>query len=170
MDTARIYVGTYAKYNSGSIAGKWLDLDDYADRDDFLAACKELHKDETDPELMFQDFEGFPRALYNEGYVVPAIWEWLALDEGDRELLAVYQDGVDGDGDIDAAREAYAGTFNSEAHWAEQFLEDTCGLEGVPQHLRGYIDFAAYGRDMRLGGDMVFVRHKGDLWAFDPHR
>jgi hypothetical protein len=28
--TPRIYVGTYAKYNAGSIAGAWLDLDDYA--------------------------------------------------------------------------------------------------------------------------------------------
>ena len=27
----RIYVGTYAKYNDGSIAGKWLDLNDYED-------------------------------------------------------------------------------------------------------------------------------------------
>ena len=26
----RIYVGTYAKYNAGSIAGQWLDLEDYA--------------------------------------------------------------------------------------------------------------------------------------------
>src|SRR5690349_16831915 len=54
----RVYVGTYAKYNNGSIAGAWLDLEDYADKDSFLAACAELHKDEDDPEFMFQDFEG----------------------------------------------------------------------------------------------------------------
>lgn len=58
---AKLYVGTYAKYNSGSIAGAWLDLEDYADRDSFLVAARELHKDESDPELMYQDFEGFPR-------------------------------------------------------------------------------------------------------------
>ena len=40
---ARIYVGTYAKYNAGSIKGAWLDLEDYADRDAFLEACRELH-------------------------------------------------------------------------------------------------------------------------------
>jgi len=48
----RIYVGTYAKYNSGSIKGQWLNLKDYSDKDDFLAACRELHKDESDPEFM----------------------------------------------------------------------------------------------------------------------
>ena len=35
---ARIYVGTYGKYASGSIAGRWLNLEDYADRDAFLDA------------------------------------------------------------------------------------------------------------------------------------
>lgn len=163
--TARIYVGTYAKYNAGSIKGKWLDLEDYADKESFLAACAELHKDDPDPELMFQDFEGFPKTLYNESYINPKIWDWLELDEDDRELLAVYQD-VNPDSDIEAAREAFDGKFNSEADWAAEFLEDTCGLEGVPEHLRNYIDYAAYGRDARLAGDMIFIRHDGDLWAF----
>lgn len=163
----QIYVGTYAKYNNGSIAGAWLDLEDYASRDDFLKACRELHKDEDDPELMFQDYEGFPKAFYNESSAPPdALWEWMELDDDDRELLEVYQDNVNQDADIDEAREAFGGKFNSEADWAESFLEDTNGLEGVPEHLRNYIDFEAYGRDARLGGDMTFVRHNGELWTF----
>src|SRR5215831_4885887 len=145
MTTPRIYVGTYAKYNNGSIKGQWLELEDYSDKDAFLQACRELHKDEADPEFMFQDFEGFPRALYSESSVSDQLWDWIALDDDDRELLAVYQEHVDGDTDIETAREAFAGKFDSEADWAEQFLEDTGGLEGVPQHLRNYIDFEAYG-------------------------
>ena len=78
----RIYVGTYAKYNAGSIAGQWLDLEDYADRNAFLEACHELHKDKQDPELMFQDFESFPREFYSESSAPPAaLWDWLELDE-----------------------------------------------------------------------------------------
>jgi antirestriction protein len=34
----RIYVGTYAKYNDGSLFGKWMDLSDYIDLDDFYKA------------------------------------------------------------------------------------------------------------------------------------
>ena len=30
-----IYVGTYGKYNSGSIEGKWLKLNDYEDIESF---------------------------------------------------------------------------------------------------------------------------------------
>lgn len=163
---ARIYVGTYAKYNSGSIKGAWLDLENYSDRETFLEACAELHKDESDPELMFQDFEGFPRSFYSESSIPAELFAWLELDEDDRELLGVYQNAVDTAADIDTAREAFCGKYDSEADWAEQFLDDTGGLEGVPEHLKNYIDYEAYARDARLGGDMVFVRFEGELWAF----
>lgn len=55
LSEARIYVGTYAKYNDGSIEGKWFDLSDFSDKDEFYEACKELHADEEDPEYMFYD-------------------------------------------------------------------------------------------------------------------
>ena len=54
ISEARIYVGTYAKYNDGSIEGKWLDLSDYSDKEEFYEACRELHKDEEDPESEYQ--------------------------------------------------------------------------------------------------------------------
>ena len=46
LSEARVYVGTYNKYNNGSLFGKWLDLSDYSDKDEFMEACRELHKDE----------------------------------------------------------------------------------------------------------------------------
>lgn len=162
---ARLYVGTYAKYNAGSIGGAWLDLEDYSDKDEFLAACAELHKDEPDPELMFQDYEGIPKAFYGESYADPRIWEWLELDEHDRELWEVYLDNIDDKADFDTAQENFAGKADTEADFAEEWLEETGGLEAVPENLRYYIDFAAYARDMH--GDFNFVRvDGGDLWVF----
>lgn len=168
-DAPRVYVGTYAKYNSGSIKGAWLDLEDYGDRGEFYAACAKLHADEADPEFMFQDFENFPRSLYSESNVSDELFAWLELDDDDRELLAVYVDHVDQSGTIDQAREAFAGKADSEADWAEEWLNDTGGLEGVPEHLKNYIDFEAYARDARIGGDVVFARHDGDVWVFYNH-
>ena len=49
LDTASIYVGTYAKYNNGSLFGKWLNLSDYANYDGLLTTMFELHSDESDP-------------------------------------------------------------------------------------------------------------------------
>ena len=70
---ARCYVGTYGKYNEGSLYGKWLDLNDYATYADFCAACKALHKNEHDPEFMIQDWENLP-----DGF--PAV-EWISESE-----------------------------------------------------------------------------------------
>lgn len=133
----RLYVGTYAKYNSGSIAGQWLDLEDYSSTDEFMEAAASVHSDESDPELMFQDFEGFPRCWYSESGAPPEIiWEWLELDENERLAFAVYADHLGGDVSIDDFRDAYAGQWDSGADFAEQTAID-CGE--IPENLPSWI-------------------------------
>ena len=75
----KLYVGTYAKYNRGSLAGAWLDLDKFKNADEFAAACRRLHKDESDPELMFQDVEtdagcDWQEGLYSESSIPRDYW------------------------------------------------------------------------------------------------
>lgn len=124
-----VYVGTYGKYNEGSIKGKWLKLEDYASYDDFIEAAKELHKDEADPELMFQDYEGFPKRYYGESSLDKDLWDWLALDEDDREMLEIYIDEVNDDkATIEQAKDAFIGKYNSESDWASEFIDDMGGL------------------------------------------
>lgn len=60
---ANVYVGTYAKYNDGNLAGSWIALAKCEDYRDFLQKCREAHKDECDPELMIQDCEDMPDGL-----------------------------------------------------------------------------------------------------------
>lgn len=60
---SKVYVGTYRKYNNGSIAGAWISLAGCKDYDDFLAQCRKVHKDERDPEFMIQDTECMPDGL-----------------------------------------------------------------------------------------------------------
>ena len=165
---ARIYVGTYAKYNAGSIAGAWINLEGH-DKDSFAAACRELHQNESDPELMFQDYEGFPKEFYHESHISDSLFDWLELGGDDRELLAVYVDSVNSDGDIGQARDSFEGKADSEADWAAEHLESTGGLDGVPEHLKNYIDFESFARDARLGGGISFIRHNGELWAFNTN-
>jgi len=164
--TPRVYVGTYDKYNNGSIKGAWIDLEDYADAKEFYKACRELHADEADPEFMLQDWEGIPAGMIGESNLSNEVWTWLELDDDDRELLSVYLDSVNQSGDIDEAREAFSGRYDSEADWASEFLSDTGALQSVPESLRSYIDFEAYARDASMGGDMTFVNHDGQVWAF----
>ena len=73
MNNPRVYVGTYGKYNNGSIAGGWINLNDCKDYKAFLSKCHALHKNERDAEYMIQDREDFPDGL-NCG-------EWLSEKE-----------------------------------------------------------------------------------------
>ena len=163
---ARIYVGTYAKYNAGSIAGKWLDLEDYTDRDEFLAACAELHADEADPELMFQDHEDIPDGMVSESHISEDLWDWLALDEDDRNILAAYRDCMSDDsGDIDKARDAFQGAYDSAEDFAQELAEE---LYGDAPRGAGWpfscIDWERAARELMM--DYTSTRYNGKLYIF----
>lgn len=124
--TARIYVGTYAKYNSGSIAGAWVDLERFADKDEFYQFCAELHKDEEDPEFMFQDYEGFPERFYSESGLDDELFEFLALEESERELLEAYIECTDDtSATLEDAQENFYGQYSSDVEFVQELLEST---------------------------------------------
>lgn len=136
--TPRLYVGTYAKYAAGSLKGAWLDLADYTDRDAFLEACAALHADESDPEFMFQDFEGFPEAWYSESSAPGTIlWEWLELSEDEQLAFGAYASNFPGDQvTIDDFRDAYQGQWDYPAEFAQHIAEE-CGE--IPADLPAWI-------------------------------
>lgn len=159
-DTERpaLYCGTYAKYNNGSIAGKWLYLDDYKTPEEFLQACAELHKDEANPEFMFQDYEYLPEDLYSEAMSLKdleQVYQYINLDEHDREILIEYIDatGYNFDDSIDHFEDAYETELDSQnkedqqREYGEYVIDN--GLFGVdiPDNLANYIDYEAIGRD-----------------------
>jgi antirestriction protein len=75
ITTPAVYVGTYHKYNCGSIFGKWFDLTEFNGREDFYEACQALHADEWDAEFMFQDWEGIPSQFVSECSID---WDFIA--------------------------------------------------------------------------------------------
>lgn len=148
--TPAIYVGTYGKYNSGSLAGAWLALDDYADSDEFYEAAKELHKDEADPELMFQDWEGIPDEFISESGIDAAYWNYQEAD-GDseaKEAFVIYR----GYWNSDEFESSYQGQYSSRKEFAEQLAEDLGYLDSIPEHLQGYFDYDAFARDLFIDG------------------
>ena len=148
---ARIYVGTYGKYNSGSIKGEWLDLDDYADKDEFHEACHELHKDENDPEFMFQDFEDIPEGMVSESGIDAEVWDYLALDEHDQAKVEAMVEWFgyetkDAISNIDNC-DFYEGMDLKEL--AEHFVDE--GLFGdISDTIINYIDYEAIARDLSI--------------------
>lgn len=153
--TMRIYVGTYAKYNDGNLFGKWLDLEDYTDRDDFYKACAELHADEEDPEFMFQEWEGIPSNMIDESHVSPECWSLLdAYEKYDEDAVNAYRDCF-GEWNERDFNECYRGRYDSWEHMAEELLEETGELDRIPENLLYYFDYEKYANDLRISGDFT---------------
>ncbi len=150
-----VYVGTYGKYNSGSLRGAWLDITKFDDYEEFMAVCRFLHRDEHDPEFMFQDFENFPREWYSESGLSEEVfnniqaYSDLSADEQEAfDAFLAYKGAGREDSVFEDFREAYCGEWASEEDFAEQLVDDCGLLSNVPDDLRYYFDFSKYARDL----------------------
>ena len=146
-----IYCGTYGKYSSEKgICGLWIDLSTFSDYDDFVTFCHAIHADEAEPELMFQDFEGFPKEYYNES----------GFDEDDFNAVREYSElcekyspeAVDafidwGCEDLEHFEDCYMGEYDSEEDYAREYVEECYNLEKMGD-LAYYFDYEAYARDL----------------------
>ena len=143
----RIYVGTYAKYNNGDLSGKWMDLTDYDTAAEFYVACRELHSDENDPELMFQDWEGIPHGMISESYLPDdLLWEMVVENEN-RELVAAFLECF-AVSDLPYLNDWAVGQADSFSDWCEDeaaamFPE----LDDPNNRLASYFDWAKWERE-----------------------
>lgn len=156
FEEASIYVGTYAKYNNGSLFGKWLNLRDYADIGEFYDACSELHADENNPEFMFQDYEYLPKSLISESWLSGKVFEVRdaleELDQSEQDPFFIWCNNLHYDlskevtEDLIASfRDEYIGKYESE----EDFAEEVVALRSdLSDFARQYFDYEAYANDL----------------------
>lgn len=162
MDTedlldAKVYVGTYKKYNEGSLFGKWLTLSDYSDKEEFYKACSELHSDEEDAEYMFQDWEGIPKGLISESWISESVFELIQQADHikDFDTFIAFLD-VSGysleDEDLgyllSKYKDCYAGKYDSEEAYAESYIEQCYDLSDFMQT---YFDYEKFAKDLFMG-------------------
>lgn len=165
----RIYVGTYGMYNSGSLFGKWFDLTDYAYVKEFYQDCYEYHRNEFDPELMFQDWENIPDFLISECSLDDKAFEYFqALDEmydDTAEAFKIYceqisswpNNGKSLDEQVESFHASYRGYFggsmqDAKIEFAYQYVDETVMLANAPKVLERYFDYETFARDLFLEG------------------
>lgn len=145
-----VYVGTYGKYNDGSLSGLWVDISSFRRYDEFIAFCKAIHADEADPELMAQDYENFPRQWYNEGFITEDDFDNI-LEYTDmckmhgQEAVNDYLEFYDG---LDNFDDAYYGEWDSEEDFARHIVEECYDIEKAMGNLAVYFDYEAFARDL----------------------
>lgn len=189
MSELRFYAACLASYNAGILHGTWIDAS--TDTDEMQEAINEMLRASPCPNVtVISPVDGLPCPSAEEWAVHDYDGAWPAFGEyPGLEKIASYVEFIEaadeagiphdvaakvldnfGADYLDDAKTAisdnFAGAFDSLEDWAEQ-LENDCGeLDKVPERLRAYIDFAAIGRDARLGGDIFDIEHDGKLYVF----
>ncbi len=145
-----VYVGTYGKYNDGSLCGLWIDLSTFDDYDEFINFCQAIHADEEDPELMAQDFECFPRQWYNEGFITEEDFDHIKeyTEMCEKHSAEAVDDYLEFHDDLDDFEEAYCGEWDSEEDFARHIVEECYNLEKTMGDLARFFDYEAFGREL----------------------
>ncbi len=167
-NTPRIYVACLAAYNNGRLHGRWMDANqDVEALNDEVQAMLAESPEPGAEEFAVHDYEGFGGLELGEYESLETISRMAALVVEHGPLFAEVH-GYAGNVE-DAQRmleEQHQGSWGSLAEWAENFMEDSGQLQGLPENLRGYFDFGAFGRDAELGGDIVTFAVDGDIHVF----
>lgn len=155
LDTMCIYVGTYKKYNEGSLFGEWLNLADYSSYDELLKVMKELHNDEDDPEFMLQDHENcsfFEKlGLIGESYISDEMFEivYQINDSGhDLDVFEAYVDCVgkmDFQGVYEGVVNYYMGEYSSDEYFVQEVYKNDIPF-GLPNFV--VIDWESTARNI----------------------
>ena len=148
-----IYCGTYGKYSGEKgICGLWIDLTTFYDYDDFVNFCNAIHADEEDPELMAQDYEGFPRQWYNEGFMSEDDFDHILeySDMCDKHGQEAVDDYMEFHDELDNFEEAYCGEWDSEEDFARHIIDECYNLESEMGDLARYFDYEAFLQSKRL--------------------
>lgn len=173
----RIYLTNLGKYNEGELVGKWLDL-----------PCEDMVKelasigvsDEPDEngvyyeEYFITDYENdydYKVGEYDSLDDLNEIAEELEnLDDYDREVVKAFiENGSDIEEALDGLRDGNYMVFSNCSDMADvayQYIEETGLLNDIPEGLRNYFDYEAYGRDMSFEGTFIFTENGNCIELF----
>lgn len=177
----RAWIGSLAAYNAGRLVGVWVDLDGKDEEEATAEAIAAMRPqvagsmDEADAfgELHVFDHEGIGLLVTGEcsiGEAVRAAGIIGQVEEGEREAFAAYvrdigREHVDED-TLEAFRNAFLGEYESLEDFAREYVDYVGLLDRVPDAVRTYFDYAAFGRDLRLGGDIWTEEIGGRVLVF----
>lgn len=162
LDTPSIWVGTYAAYSNGILHGAWIDCTLGVDHiwneiNTILKTCPEKGE-----EYGIFDTSALPKSIGEHSCDFENIAAWAEALEEHGEIIASLADYL-GDENIETVLEFHENNYHGSAkdfeEFAENFFDDVYGHE-VPEHLKSYIDYEAFARD--LEHDYLTIRLDGE--------
>lgn len=171
----RIWIGSLADYNNGTLTGAWVDA---AVGDDELVEAAQrivVNSETSDAEeyaiFDYDEFGDFKVGEYEQLRLVAKVARGIA-EHGPP--FAFWAELHDANPDMcDAFEDSYLGEYESAEGWARKVLDEADIDRRLDaefgEHLARYIrpDYDAFARDAWLGGE-IYVAHKdgGGVWIY----
>ena len=159
-----VWIGNLGDYNAGLLNGQWFDLDDY-DRDELEEAVNELTHDGmndyyiadsmSDYNIPVDEYESLD-SLYEKYETVQEVIDQYG--ESAADIIAAYTNMISDDLSNISSYDFYIySNCYTMADVAFEYLDQTGGLDEIPEHLRNYFDYESYGRDMEIEGTFYYA-------------
>lgn len=175
----KIYVANLGKYNEGQLVGKWIELPCTEEElQKLFVEIKLAHFENGEyiegyeengciyEEHAIHDFETDIEGLKVEEYSSISELNELAetIESFDHYETIAFQAFLENGCDIEDAIEHVQDSeymiysnCNDMEDVAREYAEETGLLDGMPENLRSYFDFEAFGRDMGFEGTYIFI-------------
>ena len=161
-----IFITNLGKYNEGELIGEWVKLP--VSEEELESVFERIGINEEYEEHFITDYEtditGLKVGEYDNIEDLNELAETLEdLDEYEMEIVeAMISDGYDLEEALEKKDDCMVyHDCNDMTDVAEQYAEETGLLDSIPENLRYYFDFEAYGRDMGIEGTFIFT-NKGN--------
>ena len=159
---ASIYISSYGLYNAGFLSGAWYNFSDFKSIDELMKKAAEVCKSfgDSDPELMIQDYKGFPRCFYSEYSITEECFDFVSFCKENPSLKDAAEAYVEyfGQWNEEDFNDRYIGCYTDD-EFGTYCIEECC--LNIPEWLISYIDTERYGREEKWNyncqGDYIFA-------------
>ena len=167
LDEPAIWLGCLSCYNSGRLNGKWITaemaaepeasetlngLAEQVEVNGYTASrCRKCFGDEFD----VMDHQLIPKSCADAKTFYENAEQLAELhNTGELVLINMLADNIDTGGYMDLDdliryhQDNYAGEHDSAKEFGEDYAEQTGDLDAVPEHMRNYIDWEYYAKEL----------------------
>lgn len=124
-----VYIADLEAYNNGRLVGKWFNLLDYSDADEFNEAVADFLKETGAEEYAVHDFENIPRSMQSEYLGVKDFEKFYEMIDLARDKDLPLEVVMEVSNELgESAVDEFYGVYDSEEDFAQQLVDDL-GIE-----------------------------------------
>ena len=161
MASIKAYVTNLGLYNEGYLVGEWVTFP--IDEEEQEKLFERIKIDETHEEYFITDYESDIDMKIGEYTSIDTLNEMAEMletvDDYEEEIIkALISEGYSLEDAIGKKDDVIVfNNCSTMAEVAEQYADETGLLDSIPENLRYYFDFEAFGRDMSYEGQFIFT-------------